>query len=127
RPAHDEDGRDEQRSARDCEEHGATHCVGCGMAQANRARKGRSRRAREPPPDEASWRMPRTAPLVLALASLLSAHAALADTQVLAPAGGGLAPLDVRVSLADATVVAGGMRMHIELDRAQFPADKDVT
>jgi hypothetical protein len=71
--------------------------------------------------------MPRTAPLVLALASIFSAQAALADTQVVAPAGGGLAPLDVRVSLADATVVAGGMRMHIELDRGQLPGEKDVT
>jgi hypothetical protein len=71
--------------------------------------------------------MPRTVPLVLALASLLSARLALAETHVVAPGGGGLAPLDVKVSLAEATVEAGGMRMHIELDRAQLPAEKDVT
>jgi hypothetical protein len=70
-------------------------------------------------------------PQVLALASMSFASAfastARADTHVVAPAGGGLAPLDVKVSLADGTVDAGGMRMHIELDRAQLPAEKDVT
>ena len=75
--------------------------------------------------------MPRMLPQVLALASMSFASAfastARADTHVVAPAGGGLAPLDVKVSLADGTVDAGGMRMHIELDRAQLPAEKDVT
>jgi len=70
-------------------------------------------------------------PPLLALASLLFAStfapALLADTHVVAPAGGGLAPLDVKVSLAEGTVEAGGMRMHIELARAQLPAEKDVT
>ena len=71
--------------------------------------------------------MPRTVPLLFALAFVLSAPAVLADTHVVAPAGGGLGPLDVKVSLADGTVEAGGMRMHIELDHAQLPAEKDVT
>jgi hypothetical protein len=71
--------------------------------------------------------MPRTVPLVLALASLLSTTAARGDTHVVAPAGGGLGALDVRVSLAEGMVDAGGMRVPIDLGRTQFPAEKDVT
>ncbi len=71
--------------------------------------------------------MPRTVPLVLALASLLSASAARGDTHVVAPAGGGLGPLDVKVSLAEGMVDAGGTRVPIDLGRTQFPAEKDVT
>jgi HEAT repeat protein len=68
-----------------------------------------------------------TVPLVLALASILVATAARADTHVVAPAGGGLGPLDVTVSLADGSVSAGAMRLHIALDHAQLPAEKDVS
>ncbi|MGD0528869.1 MAG: HEAT repeat domain-containing protein, partial [Polyangiaceae bacterium] len=74
-----------------------------------------------------TWRMLRTLPLVLALASLLATTAARADTHLVVPAGGGLAPLDVTVSLADGSVAAGGMRLHIDLEHAQLPSEKDVT
>jgi hypothetical protein len=71
--------------------------------------------------------MLRTVPLALALATLVAAPLAMADTHVLAPAGGGLASLDVKVSLADASVDAGGARIPIVLSRAQLPDEKDVT
>ncbi|HEX3345862.1 MAG TPA: hypothetical protein VHS09_14860, partial [Polyangiaceae bacterium] len=71
--------------------------------------------------------MPRTVSTLFALALLVSATGARADTRVVAPAGGGLAALDVKVSLAEGVVDAGGTRLPIELARAQLPAEKDVT
>jgi hypothetical protein len=55
------------------------------------------------------------------------ASPAWADTHVVAPAGGGLAALDVKVSLATGTVDASGMRVPIGLDRATLPAEENVT
>jgi hypothetical protein len=71
--------------------------------------------------------MLRTVPLALALAALLATPLAAADTRVRAPAGGGLAALDVKVDLADMAVDAGGTRIPIALARSQIPAEAEVT
>ena len=76
--------------------------------------------------------MRRTSPFAVPVAvafalALLSPSTAHADTRVVAPAGGGLAALDVKVSLADGSVDAGGTKVPIELARAQLPAEGDVT
>jgi len=71
--------------------------------------------------------MLRSAPIPLALAALLAAAPGkAADTHVNAPSGGGLPPLDVKVDLVSATVDANGQKTHIQLDRAQLPAEHDV-
>jgi hypothetical protein len=71
--------------------------------------------------------MPRTVPLALAFAALLTASRATAGTHAIAPAGGGLGALEVNVRLADGVVDAGGTRIPIPLDRAQIPAESEVT
>jgi len=68
----------------------------------------------------------RSAPLFV-LASIVLASVASAETSATAPAGGGLPALTVRVDLAAGVVVAGGLPVPIALDRAQLPADADVT
>src|ERR1700722_20177450 len=71
--------------------------------------------------------MLRTVPFALASIVLLAAPLSRADTRAVARAGGGLSALDVKVSLPEAAVDANGARLHIDLDRAQLPAEKDVT
>jgi len=71
--------------------------------------------------------MPRTVPLALAFAALLGAPLAQAETRAVAPPGGGLPALEVKVSLAEGVVDANGARIPIALDRARFPDDADVT
>lgn len=53
-------------------------------------------------------------------------HPALADVRATAPAGGGLAALDVKVDLATAVVDANGVRVPVTLDHAQLPPEADV-
>ena len=55
------------------------------------------------------------------------APAALAETTVSVPAGGGLPALEVKVDLAAGAVYASGAKIPIALDRAQLPAERDVT
>jgi hypothetical protein len=71
--------------------------------------------------------MLRTVPVALALAALFTASRATANTQALAPAGGGLGPLEVKVSLADRTVDANGTRFPIGLVGAEIPDEGAVT
>ncbi|HEY6462440.1 MAG TPA: hypothetical protein VIY73_19865, partial [Polyangiaceae bacterium] len=51
---------------------------------------------------------------------------ALAETHATAPAGGGLAALDVTVDLAGGAVVANGARTAVALERTELPDGKDV-
>ena len=67
--------------------------------------------------------MPSATPLALAAAVFLAAPAALADTHATAPAGGGLAALDVSVDLARGVLVAGGLETAIPIDHAALPAE----
>ncbi len=66
-------------------------------------------------------------PFALAAVLVLSAPAAFADTQAVAPAGGGLGPLDVKVDLARGVVTASGVERAIPIDRAQLPSEGAVT
>jgi len=66
-------------------------------------------------------------PTALALAAPLLAPLALLGTRAVVPAGGGLPPLDVQVDLVGAVVEAGGARVPIGLDRAQLPAESEVS
>jgi hypothetical protein len=58
--------------------------------------------------------MPRLSPSALALAFVLSAPLALADTQVTVPAGGGLPSLAVRVDTTRMTVEANGASIPVD-------------
>jgi hypothetical protein len=51
----------------------------------------------------------------------------LRATHAVAPAGGGLASLDVRVDLKRASVQYGGAEVPIALERAELPDDDDVS
>ncbi len=65
---------------------------------------------------------------ILAILALGGSVAPLAraDARALAPAGGGLPALEVRVDLAGGVVEANEARLPIGLDRARLPAEKDV-
>jgi len=71
--------------------------------------------------------MLRTVRLALALAALLTTALATAGPRAVAPAGGGLAALDVKVDLAERAVDANGLRIPIALDPASLPAEAEVT
>jgi hypothetical protein len=60
------------------------------------------------------------------LAGSSLAPVAVADVHATAPAGGGLAPLDVRVDLGRAVVEANGTTIRIELDRGELPSEAAV-
>ncbi len=64
--------------------------------------------------------------LVLVAATVFIGPRALADNHGTAPAGGGLAALDVKVDLGVPAADANGIRVPITLDRARLPADADV-
>jgi hypothetical protein len=70
--------------------------------------------------------MLRAWPMVLSLVLASLPRTASAETRATAPAGGGLPALDVTVDLATGSVSAGTTRIPVGLDRAQFPAEKDV-
>jgi HEAT repeat protein len=70
--------------------------------------------------------MHRMAPCALAVAVLLGARPAPAETRAIAPSGGGLPPLEVKVDLAAAVVDANGTRIPIPLDRFQLPSEQQV-
>lgn len=59
--------------------------------------------------------------------ALFSSSAARADLHALAPQGGGLAPLDVRVDLDHGVVAANELSFPIGLDKAQLPPADAVT
>jgi len=58
--------------------------------------------------------------------ALLVSTVALAETHIVAPAGGGLAALDVNVDLQRARVEFGGAAIPIALEPAQLPDERDV-
>ncbi|HEX8793722.1 MAG TPA: hypothetical protein VF765_22420, partial [Polyangiaceae bacterium] len=64
--------------------------------------------------------------LALSAAVLLGSSAARAETHVVAPAGGGLPALDVRVDLQAGVVVAGGAKVPIDLAKGRFPTEGQV-
>lgn len=72
--------------------------------------------------------MTRRTSIVLAglAASVFASHEVRAETHVIAPAGGGLPALDVRVDLQAGVVVAGGARIPIDLATSRLPADSAV-
>lgn len=72
--------------------------------------------------------MTRRTSLALALmtATLLGSRGARAETRALAPAGGGLPSLDVRVDLQSGVVVAGGARVPIDLAKGRLPPEAQV-
>ncbi len=74
------------------------------------------------------FRSLRTSALTLAasLVAALAGGSARAATQAVAPAGGGLAALTVRVDLAAHSVDVGGSPLPIALEPAQLPAEADV-
>ena len=61
-----------------------------------------------------------------AVALLLAASSAEAETHAFAASGGGLPGLDVKVDLQGGVVVAGALRVPIGLGKAQLPAEADV-
>jgi hypothetical protein len=71
--------------------------------------------------------MPHLNPVVLAVAVLLTASTAFADTHAVAPSGGGLAAVDVKVDLARGVVGVDGVDLAIPIDRARIPPEGDVT
>jgi HEAT repeat protein len=64
--------------------------------------------------------------LVLVTAALLGSRGARAETHAVAPAGGGLPALDVRVDLQSGVVVAGGARIPIDLAKGRLPQESEV-
>ena len=62
----------------------------------------------------------------LAIGALLVSTSALAETHIVAPAGGGLAALDVKVDLQRATVQFGAAAIPIPLEPGQLPDARDV-
>ena len=72
--------------------------------------------------------MTRRSSLALALfaAALSGSLVARAETHAVAPAGGGLPALDVRVDLQAGTVVAGGAKVPIDLAKGRLPQEAQV-
>ena len=66
-------------------------------------------------------------PAPLAVAILFAAPLALADTHAVAPAGGGLAALDVKVDLARGVVNDGGVDRAVPIAHADLPPEGAVT
>jgi HEAT repeat protein len=64
--------------------------------------------------------------LALLAAALAGALDARAETHAVAPAGGGLPALDVRVDLQAGVVVAGGAKVPIDLAKGRLPQDAQV-
>ena len=64
--------------------------------------------------------------VALAIGGLLVSAGALAESHIVAPAGGGLAALDVKVDLAGARLEFGGASVPIALDPAELPDERDV-
>src|SRR5580658_6191308 len=65
--------------------------------------------------------------VVVLLASSAATSPAVAGTHAVAPAGGGLAALDVTVDLARGVVAASGLEMAIPIDHAALPPEGAVT
>src|SRR5260370_7355727 len=61
-----------------------------------------------------------------AIGVLLVSTGALAESHIVAPPGGGLAEVDVKVDLVHARVEFGGASIPIALDPAQLPDERDV-
>ncbi|MDP9036286.1 MAG: HEAT repeat domain-containing protein [Myxococcota bacterium] len=72
--------------------------------------------------------MHRTTLLSVSLAGQLAAGVptAFAQTSAVAPAGGGLPALDVKIDLASATVDANGTKVPIAIERSRLPQERDV-
>jgi hypothetical protein len=64
--------------------------------------------------------------VAVATVAMLVASTALAETHAVAPAGGGLAALDVQVDLDRVAVVANGAQFPVKLERARLPSAADV-
>src|SRR5260370_2204441 len=64
--------------------------------------------------------------VAVAAVAMLAASTALAETHAVAPAGGGLAALDVQVDRERAAVVANGAQFPVKLERSRLPRTADV-
>jgi hypothetical protein len=91
-----------------------------------RARVGKNTTAMRRPQPPQRRRTVRLSVLVASVALLAETTPCRAESRAMAPAGGGLPALDVRVDLGAGVVVAGGATVPIALDRDQLPAEGDV-
>ncbi len=115
----DQHRRGEDRNAGNREHPGASHRVGVWHGAAESGKK-------VGPMHRPSPALPRALTLGLLLGAVLCARTASAASQAVAPAGGGLPSLTVRVDLASRSVDAGGTAVAISLDPAQMPGEGDV-
>ncbi len=134
-PPQDEDGPEdrggEERQASDRKDPSATHRANlCGMVDPVRATIAQpimhDSHPRRHPASRAGGHF-RSRCLALVAFSLFLARGAAGASSVVAPAGGGLAALEVKVDLGGSRVEANGHTLAIPLEHGRLPPEAEVT